>query len=178
VRRALLAALPLALIAVAAACGGGGGDGTETFEEEGFPFTFEYPGSFEDVTDISFSSTVGGASRENRGVGLDERNAIVVSRYDLNLEVTAENVGQVKPELDDVMSRAAGMEVSGKRVEIGGFPGFEYTFDLEEPPDGRSRFFAFFDGRTEYTLNCQSTPEHRDELESACQQAVDTLTGS
>ena len=175
-RRARLAALLLALIAVTAACGGGGGDGTETFEEEGFAFTFEYPDSFEDVTDISFSSTVGGASRDNKGVGLDDRNAIVVSRYDLDIAVTAQNVTQVKPELDDVMSQAIGMDVSGKQVEIGGFPGFEYTFDLEEPPEGRSRFFALFDGKTEYTLNCQSTPQKRDELEAACQQAVDTLT--
>ena len=175
-RRARLAALSLTLIAATAACGGGGGDGTETFEEEGFPFTFEYPGSLEDVTDVSFSSTVGGAAQDNKGVALDDDNAIVVSRYDLNVAVTAQNVEQVKAELDEVMSQASGMDVSGKQVEIGGFPGFEYTFELEEPPEGRSRFFALFDGRTEYTLNCQSTPEKRDELEAACQQAVDTLT--
>lgn len=68
------------------------------------------------------------------------------------------------------------MEVSGKQVEIGGFPGFEYTFDLENPPEGRSRFFVLFDGRTEYTLNGPSTFKKRDELEAACQQAIDALT--
>lgn len=173
---ARLAALSLALIAVTAACGGGDGDGIETFEEEGFPFTFEHPASFEKTSDVSYSSTAGTAADDAAAVALDDRNAIAVSRYELNAEVTAENVGQVKPEIDDLISGLTGTEVSGEQVEIGGFPGFEYTFDLEDPPEGRSRFFVLFDGRNEYTLNCQSTPEKRDEIQAACQQVVDTLT--
>jgi hypothetical protein len=175
VRRTRLAALSLILIAATAACGGGGGDGTETFEEEGYAFTFEYPGSFEETSDVSYSSTAGGEAQDPIGLGLDDRNAIVVSRYELNAEVTSGNVSQVKPEFDDLIRQLTGTEVSGKQVEIGGFPGFEYTFDLEDPPEGRSRFFVLFDGRTEYTLNCQSTPEKRDEIEAACRQAIDTF---
>jgi len=76
---------------------------------------------------------------------------------------------------DDLISGLAGTELSGKQVEISGFPGFEYEFDLEDPPEGRSRLFMLFDGKTEYTLNCQSTPDKRDELQAACRQAVDTL---
>ena len=163
------------LIAATAACGGGGGDGTETFEEEGFAFTFEYPSSLEETSDVSYSSTAGGAAEDARALGLDGRNAIVVSRYGLNVAVTAENVDQVKPEADDLISGLAGTELSGKHVQIGGFPGFEYTFDLEDPPEGHSRFFVLFDGKIEYTLNCQSTPDKRDELQAACRQAVDTL---
>lgn len=174
-RRAALGALSLTLIAATAACGGGGGDGTETFEEAGYAFTFQYPGSFEETSDVSYSSTAGGEAQDTIGVGLDDRNAIVVSRFDLNSPVTAENVAVVKAELDGVMSQVSGQELSGEQVEIGGFPGFEYTFDLENPPEGRSRFLALFDGRTEYTLNCQSTPERRDEIEAACRQAVETL---
>jgi hypothetical protein len=175
VRRTCLAALSLTLIAATAACGGGDGDGTETFEEEGFAFTFEYPSSLEETSDVSYSSTAGGAAEDARALGLDDRNAIVVSRYRLNVAVTAENVDQVKPEADDLISGLAGTELSGKQVQIGGFPGFEYTFDLEDPPEGRSRFFLLFDGKIEYTLNCQSTPDKRDELQAACRQAVDTL---
>ena len=174
-RRTRLAALCLVLIAATAACGGGGDDGTETFEEEGFAFTFEYPSSLEETSDVSYSSTAGGAAEDARALGLDDRNAIVVSRYGLNVAVTAENADQVKPELDDLISGLAGTELSGKQVQIGGFPGFEYTFDLEDPPEGRSRFFVLFDGKIEYTLNCQSTPDKRDELQAACRQAVDTL---
>jgi hypothetical protein len=175
VRRTRLAALCLVLIAATAACGGGGDDGTETFEEEGFAFTFEYPSSLEETSDVSYSSTAGGAAEDARALGLDDRNAIVVSRYGLNVAVTAENADQVKPELDDLISGLAGTELSGKQVQIGGFPGFGYTFDLEDPPEGRSRFFVLFDGKIEYTLNCQSTPDKRDELQAACRQAVDTL---
>jgi hypothetical protein len=177
VRRTRLAALCLVLITATAACGGGGGggDGTETFEEEGFALTFEYPSSLEETSDVSYSSTAGGAAEDARALGLDDRNAIIVSRYGLNVAVTAENVDQVKPEADDLISGLAGTELSGKQVEISGLPGFEYEFDLEDPPEGRSRLFMLFDGKTEYTLNCQSTPDKRDELQAACRQAVDTL---
>lgn len=174
-RRLRLAALSFVLIAASAACGGGSGDGTETFEKDGFPFTFEYPGSFDETSDISYSSEAGVEARDDVAIGLDDSNAIVVSRYDLNIEVTARNLGEVKAELDTVMSQVSGKELSGKRIEIGGFPGFEYEFDLDDPPDGRSRFLVLFDGKREYTLNCQSTPDKRDELEAACRQAVDTL---
>ena len=174
-RRTRLAALTFILIAATAACGGGDGEGTETFEEEGFALTFEYPSSLEETSDVSYSSTAGGAAEDARALGLDDRNAIIVSRYGLNVAVTAENVDQVKPEADDLISGLAGTELSGKQVEISGFPGFEYEFDLKDPPEGRSRLFMLFDGKTEYTLNCQSTPDKRDELQAACRQAVDTL---
>ncbi len=118
-RRTRLAALSLTLIAATAACGGGGGDGTETFEEEGFAFTFEYPSSLEETSDVSYSSTAGGAAEDARALGLDDRNAIVVGRYGLNVAVTAENVDKVKPEADDLISGLAGTELSGTRVEIG-----------------------------------------------------------
>jgi hypothetical protein len=175
VRRLRLAALSLVLIAASAACGGGSSDGIETFEKDGFAFTFEYPGSFDETSDVSYSSQAGVEARDDIAIGLDDRNAIVVSRYALNVEVTAQNLGEVKTELDNVMSQLSGKELSGKRIEIGGFPGFEYEFDLEDPPDGRSRFLVLFDGRREYTLNCQSTPDKRNELEAACRQAVDSL---
>lgn len=174
-RRLRLAALSFALIAASTACGGGSGDGTETFEKDGFSFTFEYPGSFDETSDVSYASEAGVEARDDVAIGLDDSNAIVVSRYDLNIEVTARNLGEVKAELDNVMSQVSGKELSGKRIEIGGFPGFEYEFDLDDPPDGRSRFLVLFDGRREYTLNCQSTPDKRDELEAACRQAFDTL---
>lgn len=174
---ARLAALSLVLIAATAGCGGGEGDGTETFDRDGFGFTFEYPSSFDESADVSFASGAGDVTaEEDVAIALDESNGIILSRYELNIEVTAQNAGEVKGELDGVMSQLAGRELSGERVEVGGFPGYEYAFDLDEPPDGRSRFLILFDGRTEYAINCQSTPAQRAEVDAACQQALDTLT--
>ena len=41
--------------------------------------------------------------------------------------------------------------------------------------DGESRFTVLFDGDQEYLINCQSTPEHRDEVDEACDEALATL---
>ena len=58
--------------------------------------------------------------------------------------------------------------------------GAESDVDIEEVaipsvPDAQSRFVAFFDGNQEYLFNCQSTPEHREEIEQACDTALDTV---
>ncbi len=174
-RGAALAALAVSVAAATAGCGGESGEGTETFEEEGFDITFEHPDSFSEIEDITIASTAGAASKATSARGLDDRNVLLVSRYDLRVSIGEENLADVKAELDGVVSQAADQELSGTPIEFGGLPGYEYNFDLETEPPVRSRFVVLFDGSTEYTLNCQSTSERRDEVEPACQQALDTL---
>ena len=172
--RAVLLLIVTAL--AAAACGGGGdGGGQETFDDEDYAITFKYPSSFEELEDVSIGSTAGAASKETRALGLNEQNVILVDRYDLRIEVTTENLADVKPEVDQVVSQAAGQELSGKEIEVGGLPGYEYIFDLENPLEARTRFLVLFHGATEYALNCQSTPQQRDEVDAACQLVMDTL---
>ena len=159
----------------AAACGGGDGGGPKTFDDEAFAITFQYPSSFEELEDVSIGSTAGAASKETRALGLNEQNVILVDRYELRIEVTQENLAEVKSEVDRVVSQAAGQELSGKEIEVGGLPGYEYLFDLEDPPEARTRFLVLFHGATEYAINCQSTPQQRDEVDAACQLVLDTL---
>jgi hypothetical protein len=159
---------------VAAGCGGGDG-GPKTFNDADFAITFQYPASFEELEDVSIASTAGAASKETRALGLNEQNVILVDRYDLRIEVTKENLADVKPEVDQVVSQAAGQELSGEEIEVGGLPGYEYIFDLEDPPEARTRFLVLFHGATEYALNCQSTPQQRDEVDAACRLVTDTL---
>lgn len=171
-RRLVFLALATAL--VAGGCGGDGG-GAKTFDDEAFAITFQYPASFEELEDVSIGSTAGAASKETRALGLNEQNVILVDRYDLRIEVTQENLADVKPEVDRVVSQAAGQELSGEEIEIGGLPGYEYVFGLEDPPEARTRFLVLFHGATEYALNCQSTPPQRDEVDAACQLVMETL---
>ena len=168
--------LPLALVltVLVTACGGDGG-GEKTFDESGFDVTFTYPGSFKEAENITVSSQAGGAASDRKGVALDKDNLLLVTKFNLNTSVTEANVAKVKPEADKVMSQVSGTQVSGKRVTVGGLPGFEYEFGLTKPENGHSRFLMLFDGKTEYTLNCQSTPEKREEVNEACDQAIDTL---
>jgi hypothetical protein len=165
----------VAAAVAAAGCGGGGEEGTETFDEAEFAILFDHPSSFEELEDVSIASTAGAASKATSARGLDDRNLILVSRYDLNVEVGDENLADVRRELDAVVSQAAKQELTGTQVEFGGLPGYEYDFDLDTEPPVQSRFVVLFDGDTEYTLNCQSTSEARSDVEAACQQAVDTL---
>ena len=167
----LLAVLIMTFV-LATGCGGGG---DKTFEESGFDLTFKYPDSFNEASNITVASEAGGSATDRKGVALDKDNLLLVTKFKLNTTVTEANVSRIKPEADQVMSQVSGTDVSGERVTVGGIPGFEYNFGLSKPANGRSRFVMLFDGSTEYTLNCQSTPEKRDEVEEACQQAIDTL---
>jgi hypothetical protein len=167
----------LALTALAVALGAGcGSDEPKTFDEDGFAITFEYPGNFERTTDVR---TNRGAGQAEASVALatSEDNAIFVQRYGLNRTVTPQLADAVKMELDRVLSRLAGTEVSGEPIDVPGAPAaFRYEIDqLQEPEDGRSTIVAVFDGDTEYFINCQSVPDGREELNEACDMAIDTL---
>jgi hypothetical protein len=167
----------LALVALAIALGVGcGSDDPKTFDEDGFAVTFEYPGNFERTTDVK-TNRGEGDPEESVALAMSENNAIFVQRYGLNRTVTPQLAGAVKTELDQVLSRLAGTEVSGRRIDVPGAPAaFRYEIDrLQEPEDGRSTIVAVFDGDKEYFINCQSVPDGRDELEDACDMAIDTL---
>jgi hypothetical protein len=170
-----LAALALAALAVAlgAACGS---DEPKTFDEDGFAITFEYPGNFERTTDVRTNRGAGDAE-ESVALAMSEDNAIFVQRYGLNRTVTPQLAAAVKTELDRVLSRLADTEVSGRRIDVPGAPvAFRYEIDrLPEPEDGRSTIVAVFEGDTEYFINCQSVPDGREELNEACDMAMDTL---
>jgi hypothetical protein len=178
----------LALMAiVATGCGGDppdaeegeGGDGgavaTQTFESDDIDITFEYPEDLEQRDDIEFSRSAGSAAAATAGVGLDESNVIAVQRFDLQTEVTDNNLARVKREADTLFSQLAGEAADGEETTVGGLPALEYNLQLDEPADAETRAVAIFDGNVQYLLNCQSTPEQRQRIEAACDLALDTL---
>ena len=160
------------LLLGAAACGGGG---DRTFEARGIGITFTYPSSSKPATDISFARRAGASAAARAGVALDKNNLIVVSRCDLKRAITAANLPRFKGEVDTVIGQLAGKPVSGRQVEYGGLPGYEYAIALSTPPNSISRMAVLFAQATEYLINCQSTPPERDEIEKACRKALDTL---
>ena len=88
----LAALLVACALALAAGCGS---DEPETFDEDGFAITFEYPGDFERTTDVSTERGVGQAE-ESVALAMSEDNAIFVQRYGLNKPVTPGDAEAVK----------------------------------------------------------------------------------
>lgn len=146
-----------------------------TFAQSGFDITFDYPSDLTQTTELKFGTTAGSSDAARAAVGIDRDNVILVSRYDLHSPVTLANVGAVKGEVDGVIKQLAGQAIDGARIDVGGLPGYRYRVPLGAPAGGVSRLYVLFDKKVEYFFNCQSTPESREQLDRACDQALQTL---
>jgi hypothetical protein len=162
-----------------AACGDdddGDGGGNATFEREGFPFTFEYPDSFEFTEDVTIAQTLGGEADDRVALASEDDNAIVVSRFTLNVEVDESNLDQAKQEADQLLQQLD-RSAEAQPGEISGLPSLSLdAIAVPTPEDGESRITVLFEGDQEYVINCQSTPAGRPEIEAACDLALETLT--
>jgi hypothetical protein len=171
--------LPITACATAAGVVGCGGDDASepaTFGRDTFPFTFEYPEGFELVDDVSASQVVGGGADESVAIAIDDDNALIIQRYTLNTEVDQGNLGRAKQEFDGLIQQIDADAAPAEEGELAGFPSLTYdAVTLTTPEDGESRLIVLFEGDQEYMINCQSTPDGRDEIEEACDLAVDTL---
>jgi hypothetical protein len=91
-------------------------------------------------------------------------------------EINQGNLGLAKQEVDGLVQQLD-PDAAGAEGEIAGFPSLTYdAVTLTTPEEGESRFIMLFEGDEQYVINCQSTPDGRDEIEQACDLAVDTLT--
>ena len=168
-------AATVALIALAVA-GCGGDEGPKTFDRDEFPFTFEYPGDFELTEEVEFDQSLGAASDEDLALAIDEDNLIVLQRITLNLEVTEKNLPVAKEELDGLLAQLDPAAPQGTTGETAGFPSLEYEpVAIDDPAEGESQLLVLFDGDQEYVLNCQSTPDEREQVDEACAEMRETL---
>jgi hypothetical protein len=175
-----LGAIVFALLALGLGACGGGDDGEEegpaAFEREGFPFTFEYPGDWELSEDVSLDQSLGSEPDETLAVSLDDENAIIVQRFILNLAVDEKNLDLARDEIDKLLDQVD-PEAASEATKVGGLPALSVE-DLVVPTveEGESDLTILFDGDEEYVINCQSTTDHRTEVEEACETAIETLT--
>lgn len=174
IRIALAAVVATGSLAGFVACGGDD-SGPATLSEDGFPFTFEYPGDWEPSDDVSLGQELGGTADETIAVGLDDDNAIILQRFTLSVSIDEGNLDRARKEFDGLIA-AIDPEAAGEAGEVGGYLSLEYEgVALSMPPEGESRLIVLFEGDQEYFLNCQSTPENREEVESACDRALETI---
>jgi hypothetical protein len=160
-------------------CGGDDDDSEPaTFAGDAFPFTFEYPDEFEFTEDVSAEQQLGGsddAADEAVAIAMDEDNGLIIERHTLNAEVSPADMGLVKREFDGLIQQLD-PDADGEEGNLAGFPSLTYAaVPVPGLNDGESRLIVLFEGDEEYIINCQSTPDGREEIEQACDRAVDTL---
>ena len=166
------------LVIPAALLIGCGDSGPQDFDQDGFPFTFEYPEDLEVSTDVSFDSDLGAAADDTVAVGIDDSNGIVVQRFTLQVAIDEGNLDRAQAEFDRLIGDVD-PDASSETGETAGLPSLTYgAIQVPNPPDGESRITVFFDGDQEYLINCQSTPEEREAINAACDQALETLAAT
>ena len=158
-------------------CGGSDSEssGPGIFENDAYPFTFEYPSSFQPSESVKLNENLGGATENNIALALDNQNGIILQTARLNVAVTKANLDAAKREFDALVGKAD-PSASGEPTEVATFPALEYRpIAVDSIPDGESVITFLFHGRDEFVINCQSTPDHRSEIDAACDQALSTL---
>ena len=189
-----LIALLVALMMVAAACGGSDGGGAEdTAGEDGGEetavntysensVTFDYPEEWQEFSADAAASSMGSNELWDTTVGPDDTNLVNITAYQLNIEVTDENIADIEAELDgviqQVVDQAGGTVASGPtQTTLAGFPAYEYEWSGVQV-DGEakdSRAVFLFDGDVEYFMNCQYSTETEEDVLAGCQLILDTF---
>lgn len=159
---------------LAVGCGSGGGD--KTFEGEGYSFT--YPGKWHPVEG-------GGAAEFGDRVSSvtlapsEGASGLTLNVYRLRGSVTESNIETIAPEVASVTAeifhQAGGRTTAGpRRVSGAGLPGFSAE-GMAVTPKGvhvQSLVTLLFDGKTEYFVNCQFTPDQAEEMRKGCDQVL------
>jgi hypothetical protein len=158
---------------------GGGGGENNTFEGDGYSFT--YPGEWVEAEPGEAAGQTEGEPLAETAFGpeLPGPDNLDVLVYRLNLAVTERNFDEVSYEfarvVGEVLRQADGDVTSGPtRVTVGGLPGLSFEGSLVNVngvPVQAWLTFAF-DGRTEYLLDCEFTPERAEEMKRGCDQVV------
>ena len=177
----LLSAFAVLLAAGAllvAGCGDSDSDSdTATFDDDSYPFTFEYPSDWEETGDVTQNQQLGSSqSADVVGVGPSDDNGIILATYELNQPVTEDNIDQAKAEFDKLIQQVD-PSAEGTAGEVGGYPSVTIeNVPVSDPEGAENTLIALFDGTSEYLITCQSLEDDRDEVNAACEQAQSTLT--
>lgn len=173
--------LALAAVAFALAIGGCGGGGDQSFSTPTYPFSFSYPAGWTLTRGANFSYGSSSEALRSVSVALKEPyDQVTITQYKLK-KTLPEGVNGYQPEVDRIVARltkqAKGSASDGKSVKYGGIPGYQYVVEY---PGGnnitlQNKLTFLFQGQNEFQINCQSSPQKREELNKGCDQVLDSL---
>ncbi len=193
-KRFLASVFVLSVAMIVGACGGDGGNSdegtadagdqeeveTQTYAEN--DVTFEYPADWDEFSADAAASSAGSNELWDATVGPDETDLVNITGYQINIEVTEENIVDIEAELNGVIQQV--VDQAGGTLESGptqtthsGFPAYEYEWSGvkvdQEVKDSRAVFL--FNGNLEYFLNCQYSAETEEEILAGCDLILETF---
>jgi hypothetical protein len=161
---------------------GGGGGEDNTFEGDGYSFT--YPGEWVQGEPGEAAGQTGGEPLSEAAFApeFEGSDNLLVQVYRLKLAVTEGNFDEASDEfatlIGEALRQADGDLTSGPtRVTVGGLPGLSFEGSLVNADGVHVRAWATvaFDGRTEYVLECEFTPERAEEMKRGCNQVLESF---
>jgi PsbP len=162
---------------------GGGGDGDKTFEGDGF--SFAYPGGWSETGEFESKAQAGSESPGSQvavAPGEEGQDLVLVQVGPTSPSITEDNIdeleGEIARQVESLFQQAEGQVTDGPtRVTAGGLPalGFEATSITSDGVSVESRLTLIYDGRNQYAVNCQFTPEGATEIERGCDQILSSF---
>lgn len=144
---------------------------------------FDYPSSWDLLEQTGATSSTGGNQLWTQAVGpgASESSVVIVSAYQLRLDVSKVAPDRLKTEIDATLDQLA-QQAGGSRVgslqnaTLGSLSGYQATINAQSPSgqDVQSRVVFGFDGDVEYYVNCQYEADARTPILGGC----DAIQGS
>jgi len=143
---------------------------------------FTMPQGWVEIHGLTFAARGPFSPVTSRVVGIDGENVAIVQTYRTLVAINSGDLDLAKQQTESLLRGMSGQGVQilegPAPTAVGGFPGFAYRVSALTPQGTHvdSRVVFAFSGTTEYFLNCQSTPQHRAEIESGCDLIIQTFS--
>ena len=142
--------------------------------------SYEYPSEWK------LSETSGGAESGNalwnQNLAVSDADFAAVTAYQLGAEVNGGNLGQAQEELATTLNQLAAQANGAVTApltpeETAGFPGLTGQLSVQTPKGQPvdSTIWAFFDGSTQYFINCQYQQAQQTQMLAGCGLIRDTF---
>ncbi|NQU37793.1 MAG: hypothetical protein HQ526_09410 [Actinobacteria bacterium] len=142
--------------------------------------SYEYPSSWQ-LTETSGGTETGNVIW-NQNLAASATDFAGISAYELNQEVNEANLGEAQDQFADTLNQLAAQANGAVTTPLqpegtAGFPGLTGQLSVQTPTGQPvdSTIWVFFDGKTEYFINCQYQKAEQTQMLAGCGLIRDTF---